>query len=55
MNDLKLPCFVSPFQLASAFEGMTEEELRDFVNEMLSSVGDESAAAIIRAFYPKAP
>lgn len=51
-DDLKLPCFVSPYQLASAFEAMAETELREFVNEMLASVGDESAAAIVRAFYP---
>lgn len=52
--DLKLPCFVSPFQLANAFEAMDERELRDFVNEMLASVGDESAADIVRAFMPTA-
>lgn len=52
--DLKLPCFVSPYQLASAFEAMSASELQEFASELLGSVGDESAADIVRAFMPAA-
>lgn len=55
VNELRFNCFVSPYQLANAFEAMAPEELRAFVDEMLGSVGDESARDIVRAFFPKNP
>lgn len=50
MSELSFYQSVSAYQIASAWEAMDDDDLRDFILELIESVGDEFGDTIIQAF-----